>query len=133
MGDEPAAEGAGRSGGRDAASGGEPGDAGAAAAAAPAPQCEPQAGEYTVLEDHKLTVTQRCGIAGVTASTWELESLPAGADFDPATGVLSWQPALDQAASYKLTARTMPWAEVAKFRGAPSMSYPKRSLTLSCG
>lgn len=79
-----------------------------------ATQCQPRAGKYVVLEGEKLTLELRCGIDGVSAEGWELDALPSGASFDAASGALSWQPALDQAASYTLTARAMPWGEAAR-------------------
>ena len=82
-------------------------------AAGGAPQCEPQGGRFVVLEQEELMVNLRCAIAGAAPSSWTLEVLPPGAEFDTATGTLTWRPGLDQAASYTLTARAMPWEEIA--------------------
>lgn len=75
------------------------------------PQCQPEGGRYVVLEQESLTLSLRCTIANAAPSSWLLDSVPAGADFDTATGTLRWRPGLDQAARYRLTARAMPWDE----------------------
>ena len=77
------------------------------------PQCEPQGGRFVVLEQEALTLNLSCSVAGAAPSSWTLDVLPPGAEFDTVTGTLTWRPGLDQAASYTLTARAMPWEEVA--------------------
>jgi spore coat protein CotH len=74
-------------------------------------QCQPKAGRYSVLEGDKLTVNLSCSIDGAVPSTWAIGNLPTGAALDAATGTLTWRPGLNQAASYKLTAQALPWAE----------------------
>lgn len=106
----PGSESAGSASGTGAAGSGE----GAQSPAANGlPQCEPQGGHFVVLEQEALTLNLSCAISGAAPSSWTLDVLPPGAEFDTVTGTLSWRPGLDQAATYKLTARAMPWEEVA--------------------
>ena len=66
-----------------------------------------------VLEGEMLMLSLSCAVESAAPSTWELDALPEGADFDADRGTFQWRPSLNQAASYKLTARAMPWAETA--------------------
>jgi spore coat protein H len=105
----PGSDGAG---GSAADGGGSDGQGQGAAGEPSAPaQCEPQGGRYSVLEGESLTLSLSCLIAGAHPSSWSLDALPSGAEFDETTGTLSWRPGLDQAATYKLTVQAMPWAE----------------------
>lgn len=95
--------------------------AGAGSAAAPSgeptpsgpAQCQPRAGRYVVLEGETLSINLSCAIDGAVPSMWTIDNMPDGAELDAAQGTLSWRPGLNQAASYKLTALALPWAEAA--------------------
>lgn len=82
------------------------------AATGPA-QCDPRGGRFVVLEQDALTLNLSCAVEGASPSSWILENVPEGAEFDGTTGTLNWKPGLDQAATYSLQARAMPWEEVA--------------------
>jgi spore coat protein H len=90
----------------------ESGGAGTGGEAPSAPaQCQPRAGRYAVLEGESLTLNLSCAIDGAAPETWAVDTMPEGAELDAATGAFTWRPGLNQAATYKLTAQAMPWAE----------------------
>jgi hypothetical protein len=75
-----------------------------APAAAPAGPgaCGPTGGgPYWIEEGQPLELQVTCA-TGATGVAWKIETLPAGASFDPATGHFRWTPAFDQAAVWRL-------------------------------
>ncbi len=69
--------------------------------------CGPTAGEARwVLEGEPVSATVTCGTGHTAAGLrFVVDNLPPGAQFDAATGALSWTPGKDQAAVWNLTLR----------------------------
>lgn len=72
--------------------------------APPGPDCLPEAAPAWIVEGESLSQTLGCA-SGMTSEQAgiEIAGLPPGATFDGSTGVLSWTPALDQAAVWTMT------------------------------
>ncbi len=72
--------------------------------AAPASFCAPEGdGPYWVEEGQPVSITLRCtGTVATDAAGLQFDTLPAGATYDAVTRTLSWTPALDQAAVWRL-------------------------------
>jgi len=80
--------------------------------------CVPNAeGPYWLVEGESVSFQVRCS-TGVMEPSWrfEVEALPPGASFDPATGVFTWTPAMDQAATYLLTVREVVTGEMGRVK-----------------
>ena len=64
--------------------------------------CEPDGGgPYWLLEGETVTVPLTCK-TGLERVEFEIDPLPEGAQYDPATATLTWTPGLDQGAVYHL-------------------------------
>ncbi|MCG8423001.1 MAG: CotH kinase family protein [Proteobacteria bacterium] len=69
-------------------------------------RCDPgPSGPFWIDEGESLELVVSCRVAGsepVTGHRFALDSLPPGANYDPATATISWLPGLDQAAVYDI-------------------------------
>jgi spore coat protein H len=67
-------------------------------------RCSPTGqGTQWVREGDRVEVQVGCATGlGLSGQAFAVRGLPRGATYDPAHGVLRWQPALDQAASYRI-------------------------------
>ena len=65
------------------------------------PTCQPDAEPVFVDEGQPVSITVACSGTGI-ASAFAIDALPPGAAFDPATSILSWTPALDQAGRWRV-------------------------------
>lgn len=76
-------------------------------------QCDPQGGgPYWLLEGELVEVPITCATGLVLpGADFELDPLPAGAVYDPATATLQWTPGLDQGAVYELEITATPYGE----------------------